>query len=99
MAKDKDPAAVLLGDVQRNQDQVVRVIRRQYKGETFVDARVFVRPSQGGEPFATHKGLCLRPAVWREILPILMGEVGIATGEKVTGAPFQTVQTARRRGR
>lgn len=63
----------LVGSVRKNTMENVQVHVQRYQGITFVDARVWLK-GFSADPrtvIATRKGLCLRPEVVKQLLPIL----------------------------
>ena len=60
--------------VKKNAVEEVRVAWSDFNGGTYLDVRVYT--TDGPEPKPTKKGLCLTPEVWRELLPVIAGEVG-----------------------
>ena len=47
------------------------VERTEYQGKDLLDVRVWCQSYPAGEAKPTRKGLCLRPATWRELLPAI----------------------------
>ena len=63
-------------EIQKNASETLRIERTEYMGKELVAVRVWTgRP---GDPQAkpTRKGLTLRPATWRELLPAVRAALG-----------------------
>ena len=56
------------GAVRKNSSEIIRVRSVTYKGVELLDARVYA-DTLTGDAVPTKKGLTLRPATWRELLP------------------------------
>jgi hypothetical protein len=62
----------LVGSIKKNFMETLKVHVFRYQGKVYVDARIFVNDASDPEVvIATKKGLCLRPEVVKELLPIL----------------------------
>ena len=63
----------LVGEVNKNSQEAVKVHVSTYKGKVYVDIRTFVQ-EEGKDPgvvIPTKKGVSLTPALMLELLPIL----------------------------
>jgi hypothetical protein len=65
--------AIQIGFISKNRSEKVKVQVVEYKGWVCIDFRVWLQGSHedAGATIATKKGLCLRPEVVRELLPLL----------------------------
>ncbi len=71
-------------NIRKNSSEVIIVKPTVYEGIDLIDARVWsVEPD--GEKRPTKKGLCLRPAVWPEVLAAVQGL--LPCGELPDGGP------------
>ena len=63
----------VLSRVKKNAAEELRLTVTEFGGHDLLDCRAYAVPPAGlpGEGKPTRKGLCLRPAVWRELLPLL----------------------------
>ncbi|MDW7759445.1 MAG: transcriptional coactivator p15/PC4 family protein [Acidobacteriota bacterium] len=61
----------LIGSVEKNSAEIVRVGISRFKGNTYVDIRLWLLNEGGKDPVPTKKGLCLRPEIIEELLPML----------------------------
>jgi len=63
----------LIGSVRKNARESLQVHVQEYRGAIYVDARVWFQDPGGNPPtlIATKKGLCLRPELVKELLPLL----------------------------
>lgn len=71
-----------LGRVRKNASEELVLQATRFGGHDLIDLRAFAKTATG-ELTPTKKGLCLRPEVWAEVLPILreaLGEAPIANG-------------------
>ena len=68
--KDIKVGAIVLTEICKNATETIRVDRAEYQGKDLLDVRVWVT-DPAGEEKPTKKGLCLRPATWRELLPAI----------------------------
>ena len=64
----------IIGSVAKNVREVILVKRVVYNDRELLDCRVYAGDG-GDEAVPTKKGLTLRPATWKELLPILTGAV------------------------
>ena len=58
------------GEIKKNATETIRVEPTTFQGKDLLDVRVWVT-DPAGEEKPTKKGLCLRPATWRELLPAI----------------------------
>lgn len=68
-----DERRELIGEVNKNSLESVKVHVSEYKGKVYVDARIFVQdsPTDPTAVIATKKGLCLSPDLMLELIPLL----------------------------
>lgn len=64
-----------LGRVRKNAGEELVVQATRYGGHDLIDLRAFAKTATG-DLTPTRKGLCLRPEVWAEVLPILEEALG-----------------------
>ena len=57
-------------EIRRNAGEVIRVRPTEYSSVDLLDVRVYYEDPLG-EKRPTRKGLSLRPAIWRELLPLI----------------------------
>lgn len=60
----------VIGEVQKNSTEIVKVIITEHKGHSLVDARVYF-PDKNGDWHPTRKGLTLKADTVKELLPLL----------------------------
>ena len=70
----------LIGSVRKNKMESLQVHVREFRGEIYVDARVWILDPTGDPTsmIATKKGLCLRPDVIKGLLPLFTEAVARA---------------------
>lgn len=62
----------LVGSVRKNFQETVEVHVSEYQSKVYVDVRTFIKDFMNPKVvIATKKGLCLRPELVKELLPIL----------------------------
>lgn len=59
----------VLGTIDKNARELLQVRSTTFNGIELVDVRCWLKPVGAGDPTPTKKGLSLRPATWRELLP------------------------------
>lgn len=52
---------ILLGEIDKNAREVIRLLWREYRGRPFLDIRTFYRPGDGEEPKPSTKGVTIAP--------------------------------------
>ena len=57
--------------VPKNASECLVMRETEYQGVKLLDARVWTKYADGSPDVPTKKGLCLRPAVWRQLLPMI----------------------------
>lgn len=72
----------IIGELPKNSTEIVRVIITEHKGHSLVDARVYF-PDKNGEWHPTKKGLTLKAAAVKELLPLLQEALEKLAGVKV----------------
>jgi hypothetical protein len=56
----------LIATIEKNADEQIRVSLREYKGNPFIDVRVYWKPPEG-EPGPTKKGVTLNPELFPQL--------------------------------
>lgn len=64
-----------LGRVRKNATEDLVLQATRFQGHDLIDLRAFAKTATG-DLTPTKKGLCLRPEVWAEVLPILRAALG-----------------------
>jgi hypothetical protein len=59
----------VIGEIQKNAMERIRVARKEYKGHEFIDVRVFYE--EGGEWKPTKKGITIAPERTNELIALL----------------------------
>jgi hypothetical protein len=75
-------------EIQKNASETLRVERTEYLGKDLVAVRVFTGAPGDQLARPTRKGLTLRPATWREVLPAILAALEEAEHD---GARHSTV--------
>jgi len=73
---------MLIGEIQKNSIEKIRVILSEYKGYKFIDIRVYVEDDKG-EWIPTKKGIAVPPDKVDEIVSLLKEAKGNLPNEKV----------------
>jgi transcriptional coactivator p15 (PC4) len=56
-----DNPDILLGEIDKNARELIRVLWREYRRKPFLDIRVLYRPGDGEEPKPSGKGVTVSP--------------------------------------
>ena len=74
----------MLTEIRKNATETIHVGPTTFQGKDLVDVRVWVA-DPAGEAKPTKKGLCLRPATWRELLPAIQAALSEEADNDQTG--------------
>jgi hypothetical protein len=61
--------------VTKNEIEEVRIARKEWQGNSYIDVRLFCQYDGVDEPRPTRKGLTLSPELWGKILPLVTTEM------------------------
>jgi len=66
---------MLLGEIERNKTEKIKVETREYKGKDFLSARIFYH-ADSGEWLPTKKGITIKPDQVKELIELLQKAPG-----------------------
>jgi len=69
--------------IQRNDGQEVRITLREYKGNQYVDIRMFFQPKEGGDMLPTKKGITIPVAHLGELREALKEAQDVLPSEEI----------------
>ena len=69
--------------IQRNDGQEVRITLREYKGNQYVDIRMFFQPKEGGDMIPTKKGITMPVAYLGELRKALKEAQDMLPSEEI----------------
>lgn len=73
---------LLLAEIPKNQREVYRVTRRNYKGHELVDLRIWYRNANTGDLLPGNKGITIKLELLPELLEVL-GKIGDAHAQTI----------------
>ena len=61
-------------DIQKNKNEIIRVETSEYKGNKFIDCRVYYRSDDSGEYLPTKKGIAFSHKIAKQVIEAILDE-------------------------
>ena len=82
-------------DIQKNKKEIIRVETSEFKGNKFIDCRVYYRSDDSGEYLPTKKGIAYSHKIAKQVIEAILDEAefGDYGNQQETYRNFKTNQT------
>jgi len=91
--QNEESQTVVLCDVPRSDNDVYRIARKEYKGERFIDLRIFFRSREDASKLVpTSKGVCFREKLREDLIAGLIMARQAPEVERAEGEQFRSVK-------
>tara|TARA_B100000287_G_C20374649_1_gene679102 strand:- start:275 stop:520 length:246 start_codon:yes stop_codon:yes gene_type:complete len=61
-------------DIQKNKNEIIRVETSEFKGNKFIDCRVYYRDENSGKYLPTKKGIAFSHKIAKEVIEAILDE-------------------------